>query len=869
MQNAKFEASQSQLRIIDKLELGLREHKTDQGFANDLIREIAKAVGISVEPSEIHKELVSFKREKEEAAERKEREEAAFMEQVIALLSHADAATNSEEAEKVYRDRLLSLGRTVEEEEDIAPLQSFICPLKKDVMIDPVSLSTGTTCEREEIQKWFDSGKKHDPETNELLSDLTLRPNIPIKQSIEEWIERNYCLKIKASKAKLLSGDEERQSDVLIRLQQLCEEKSINKDWIAIEGLIPTIIDVLARTHNKDTKRVALLTLKALVTDNSQNKDKVVDAGGVEQAVRCLPRDSKISKAASGLLLELFYIGSEVNVPVYKKLCEEKSAILLLVTVQNGPVLESSEKAKIMLQELSRDDDNKVQMAVANWYKPLIACLHEGPELSKVKMANAIAEMNLTEQNLKLLGDKGVMVPIVKMLAGNLEAKASALGALGNLSVICDNKKCIAEQGAVPLILECMFSSKFALEIRKKSAKILEILTCNDGTKYLVDGNSDPLELEPIIQNLLFLQQNHSISYHMGRHVINTLLGMISGPNGAVVRKIVRDIHAISFFLSFIENSDKKVRESAIKVIAFLSEEDSNEISEFLLKKEKLNVLFRQLENDSERHLQADIAKILANLPASDDKLNAALIQLEVLPTLMEMLKNSNSEIKESALGALLRFTVPGSVETQQKLVLMGIYPVLVGMLSSGSNPAKERAALAIHNLSLSTPLLSVPPLNKGCFFIFRAKPPACSVHLGPCTVNSTLCLVKSNALSPLVSLLQERDGNVSAAAVKALATLVSKDEILSKGARVLNEVKAIDRLIEMLSNGSKTSKEEALKLLEKLFKLKEIIEAYRSAARNPLVSLASQTTGNASLRKKAVKLLAKLEIGQETSTNF
>ena len=38
MQNVEFEASQSQLRIIDKLELGLREHRADQVFANDLLR---------------------------------------------------------------------------------------------------------------------------------------------------------------------------------------------------------------------------------------------------------------------------------------------------------------------------------------------------------------------------------------------------------------------------------------------------------------------------------------------------------------------------------------------------------------------------------------------------------------------------------------------------------------------------------------------------------------------------------------------------------------------------------------------------------------------------------------------------------------
>lgn len=868
MQNAEFEASQSQLRIIDKLELGLREHRADQGFANDLIREIARALGIPVEPSEISKELASLRREKEEAAARKEMEEEAFMEQVIALLSQADATNSPEQVEKHYKERLMSLGTSVNEEEHIAPLQSFICPLKNDVMSDPVSLCTGTTCERKEIEKWLASGTNIDPETHELLSDLTLRPNLPLKQSIEEWVERNYCLKIKAAKRKLQSEDEMKHTDALAQMQKLCEEEPINRDWIAIEGLIPNAVQVLAKSHSRDVKRSALSTLKALVTGHAQNKDKLVEAGGLEQVVRCLARDAKISNAAVELLFELLHNGPEHNVSIYRQLSQEKSAILLLVTLLNGTVEGSAEKARAILQQLCDNDDNIVQMAAANWYEPLIGRLDRGSAESKLKMAKALASMKLTDQNIKLLGDEGAIPPLVKMISGNLESKASALGALKNLSINNMNKKCMANTGVVPLIMEHLFSSKFPSTIREASAIILERVMSDDGIQFLVDGNGARLELEPIIQNLLALQQNPSTSF-LHSHVLNALLGMVSAPDGQIVRTIAREGNAISVLLPLVEGSDPKLCISVMKLLCYLSEGGSQEVSSFLSSKNKLQLFVSFLEDDSKGDVQAATAGILANLPVSDSKLTAALIEFEALPAIIKVMKSGTSDAKENAVGALLRFTDPSSVGTQHTVVQLGAYPILVNLLHSGTMLAKTKAAFAIGNLSLSSPHLSVAPVVNGCLCFMSAKPPVCRVHRGPCDVKTTFCLLKADALSALVNLLQEREGNIAGAAIHALATLVSDDDILSKGANVLHEEKAIDPVIEILSRGTTETKEEAVRLLEKLFNIREIVEAYASKARIHLVDLATQTHWGGSLRKKAANVLAQLEVTQEISSYF
>lgn len=272
MQRVEFEASHSQLQIVDKLNQGLRDQKLDQGFANDMLEEIARAVGVPVEPSEISKELASFRRDKEEAANLKERAEVLFLEQVIELLSRADAARDYEEVKKQYLQRVQVIERYDPREKHIPPLNSFLCRICRKVMVDPVSLCTGTTCERAAIEAWLDRGGRTDPETGEVLEDTSLRSNLPLRQSILEWRELNYCLNIQSSKAKLLSGVDSSVEEALSQMQDLMRESSINKDWISIGGLTDIIVSILGSSHNKDVKRKILITLKDVVEGHARNK---------------------------------------------------------------------------------------------------------------------------------------------------------------------------------------------------------------------------------------------------------------------------------------------------------------------------------------------------------------------------------------------------------------------------------------------------------------------------------------------------------------------------------------------------------------------------------------------------------------------
>lgn len=272
MQRVEFEASQSQLQIVERLDQGLREQKLDQAFANDMLEEIARAVGVPVDPSEISKELASIRKDKEEAADRKERAEVFFLEQVIELLSRADAARDYEEVKKQYYERLQVIERYSSREKSIEPLNSFLCCITGTVMVDPVSLETGTTCERYAIENWFDSGMRTDPETEEVLKDTKLRSNVPLRQSIEEWRELNYCLTIRSIKENLQSNTVSSVLESLRQVQDLIKDNSINKDWISIGGLTDIIISIVRNTDDVEVKINILSTLKDAVEGHMRNK---------------------------------------------------------------------------------------------------------------------------------------------------------------------------------------------------------------------------------------------------------------------------------------------------------------------------------------------------------------------------------------------------------------------------------------------------------------------------------------------------------------------------------------------------------------------------------------------------------------------
>lgn len=154
---------------------------------------------------------------------------------------------------------------------------SFICPLTKQVMRDPVTLENGQTFEREAIEKWFkecrESGRRPVcPLTQRELRSTELNPSIALRNTIEEWNARNEAAQLDIAQKALTPGSSEH--DILHALkfiQNMCERSQYNRRAIRNAELIPMIIDML-KNSNQRVRLKTLETLRIVVEGDSDNK---------------------------------------------------------------------------------------------------------------------------------------------------------------------------------------------------------------------------------------------------------------------------------------------------------------------------------------------------------------------------------------------------------------------------------------------------------------------------------------------------------------------------------------------------------------------------------------------------------------------
>lgn len=867
MQRAEFEASQSRLQIVDKLNQGISDQAFDKEFANSMLMEIARAVGVPVEPSEISKELASFKREKEEAENRKERAEVFFLEQVIELLSRADAARDYEELSNQYLQRLKVIDRYDPKEEYIEPFKPFYCCITRKVMVDPVSLCTGTACERSALETWFQSGEQTDPETGEVLQDFSLRPNIQLRQSIQEWRELNYCLKIRSCKVKLNSEVGSRVEVALDQMKELVAENSINKDWISIGGLTNIAITMLDSTLTEAVRKKLLVTLMDIIDGHARNKNIFVENHGIEKVVPCLGLDSSISKAAVELLYEVLLDRSGWNASYRKILSQHCDAIPLLVSLNKNPVHEGTRIAEEILIKLCEEDDNVVKAAKVNWFGPLIHKVIQGSVSERISMVRELISLELDDEKIKLLGEEGMIPPLLEMASGNIESKEVSLHALVKLSTYHDNKHLIAGGGGVHIVLKLLSSPHNVVIAR--CAEILANLSSNgDGTKFLVDETGTMHELEPVTANLLAIQQNLNSLDNIRRPALRALLGICRSEAG-LVKSAVLSSSGVSVVLALLDDSNQEIRELAINLLFLFSQHEPEGVVEYLLKPRRLEALVGFLENCDKGDVQMAAAGLLANLPKSETSLTEKLIELGGLKAIIEIIRSGSTAAKENALSALFRFTDPTNLNSQRVVVELGAYPLLTGLLKVDSVTASARAAALLGDLSMRSPELSDMHRKHSCFCFPRARAAVCPAHGGSCSVNTTFCLLEGNALPDLVRLLQAKVHATAYEAIQTLSTLVQEDSP-QKGAAVLHDYRAIGPTIEVLRWGSESLKAEALSLLEKVFVSTEMVDLYGVTARSPLGQLSSRSIfDDAHLQRKAVKVLLLIERYSRSSTSL
>ncbi|KAJ6307390.1 hypothetical protein OIU76_017228 [Salix suchowensis] len=565
-----------------------------------------------------------------------------------------------------------SIDASTEVKQNIAGLHRELMKVKFDTSLTP-SLSP-SPCENHGPGPSKESGfvSEQDSFTNEIEEEKN-------SLSIDDVISH------------LKYGNDEEFRLALWVLSDLIRDQVIDKELINDEDIIPILFNRLgsSKPHNRLT---IIQILRILALENDENKEKMTDAVCLSVLVKSLAREADEGRETVGLLSELSGVSA-----VRRRIGRIQGCIVMLVAMLNGDDPAASHDAEKLLVALSGNPQNVLHMAEAGYFKPLVRCLKEGSDKTKILMATAISRMELTDLCRASLGEDGAVESLVKMFkSGKLEPKLSALNALQNLSNLTENVHRLISSGVAVPLLQLLFSVTSVLTtLREPASAILARIAQSESILVKKDVAQQMLSLlnlsSPVIQF----------------HLLQALNSIASHSSASKVRRKMKENRAVQLLLPFLTGSNAKIRTAALNLLFTLSKDSPEEFMEQLGESYLGNIVNIISSPESESGKAAAIG-ILSNLPVSNKKSTEALKKLRLLPILISLMSSGASSsatwLEESISGILIRFTVPSDKKLQVFSAELGVIPILVKFLSSESPVAKCRSATSLAQLSQNSP---------------------------------------------------------------------------------------------------------------------------------------------------------------------
>ncbi|KAG2706361.1 hypothetical protein I3760_05G100400 [Carya illinoinensis] len=867
--------------IALEIENLISQESKNQEHAVKLLKKIAEAVGANVNASMVQNELELLKQEKEEMETQKKQAEALQLSQLIQFLYSTEIVTIPDD------ERIASYHQHY-------PIDSFICPLCKEMMTDPVAISCGHSFERKAIREHFRMGEKKCPTCKQELLSLDLTPNLSLRNSIEEWKQRDMDLKFQAALAGLTSNDHSRQNKALEDLQGLLEMPSYAVKF-AEEGLIPKLVELLKDNILNGVATLKCLYFLAKYCDN--HRESIVTSG----AVRCIVKQIyKVGTepVAIAILLEL-----SKRETLSEKIGSTKDCIPLLVSLLPNDNLDVSQNANKVLQNLSSNTHFVVKMAEAGHFQPFVARFNQGPQETRTLMAAALIEMQLKESNIKDLQNRQFIHNLVQMLSSSAPAcKVACLKSIKKLVQYPKMvKRLLKDPVTIPHLLGLISFVRSDPHVKEEAAEILTLLI----------GASQHLELDKY-QGLQELQSKHNVSLLL-QGVANSdpqtkvqflrLLVELCHKSETTQNLIRSDMDAVGKLFSLLHSDEPvAVRLWTMKLIYCISEDHpaGAPLPPSPVKERAIATLACILTSSPDIEERSTAAGIISQLPRDDLIIDEILRKSDTLKAIHEVICSADEEnngttapacrgiyLLENSLAALLRYTDPSKPELQRQVSKLELYPSLVRVLSGGSSLAKQRAAIALAKLSQSTSLSlsngtitteqakGFTPLVHGimkflpnmswCCSTSPGNGISCSVHGVACSDKDTFCLVKADAVKPLVQTLSETESGVAEAALMALETLLTEHSTLSRATAAIVDNQGVVAILQVLEKGSLSAKAKALDLFQKILSHTQIAEPLFQRSEGILIQLLQEND----LKKKVALVLKHMKILPEQSSYF
>ncbi|XP_021680470.2 U-box domain-containing protein 44 isoform X2 [Hevea brasiliensis] len=693
------------------------------------------------------------------------------------------------------------------------PITSFVCPLCNEIMADPVAIFCGHSFERKAIQDYFNRGEKNCPTCREELPSLELTPNVNLRSSIEEWKRREMDLTFQAALSAINSNDHSKQNKALEDLQFLTEMPD-NAIKVAEQGLIPKLVEFL-----KDSRLNTMATLKCLyfLAKNCDNhKEAIVEAGVVRRIVKQI---------------------------------------------------------------------------------------YTGPQESRGWMADDLLKMQLKENRMKDLEDGQFIQSLIQMLSSNSSAyKLVCLKCIKKLTAYPRMaKRLLSDSATIPPLLGLISFISPDPNLKQEAGEILALLV----------GACQYPQFQ-MHQSLQELQSKHNISLFLQLVICSDpqikfqflhLLVELSHKSD-IARSLIRSNgDAVAHLFSSLDGDEPLVKRWVLKLIHCISDghPDGVPLPSSPGKETAINTLVAILTHSLDIEERRLAAGIISQLPKDDITIDDILHKSEALKAIREVIcsmeeedngirapTNVDTSLLENALAALLRFTEPTKPEFRRQVGKLELYPSLVRVLSSGSSLAKKRTAIALAQLSQSTSvsvsdativanqannslpllrLMNLFPNMPWCCSTSSEIENLCAVHGAACLHRHTFCLIKANAVKPLVRTLSDTETGVAEAALMALETLLTDNSSPSHATAAIVDSEGVVAILQLLEKGTLPAKTKALDLFHEIVKHKplQISDQLFQRSERILVQLLQEDA----LKKKVGLVLRQMNIMPDQSSYF
>ncbi|RWR83318.1 U-box domain-containing protein 19-like protein [Cinnamomum micranthum f. kanehirae] len=347
-------------------------------------------------------------------------------------------------------------------------LEDFRCPISLELMIDPVTVSTGQTYDRASIQKWFKAGNLNCPKTGEKLKNTDLTPNIAVHKLIQQFC---YDKGVGATQTSNRSGRDLGRS--LLAGSPVAAE--------SMRILAVFLVEKLS-TGTAEERNKAAYEIRLLSKSSTLNRASIVEAGAIlwllfmlsssdpstqENAIAALLNLSKYWKGKT-VIFECGGLGSIVDV------------------LRNGLKKEARQSAAGTLFYLSsvaeyREEIGKLPLAIP----ALVELVRNGATRGKKNAVVALFGLMLFAGNHQIALVAGIVPSLVDLLTSERgDLVDDSLGVLAALAENPEGTHAVVMASAIPLIVRILHSSTSRVG-KEYCVSVLLSLCINGGTEVV------------------------------------------------------------------------------------------------------------------------------------------------------------------------------------------------------------------------------------------------------------------------------------------------------------------------------------------------------------------------------------------------